>query len=487
MQEENKSLAINSIYSVLYKVVNVLYPLLTATYVARILLADGVGKVAFAQNIVQYFVIIAALGIPNYGIREIAKVRFEESMTNKLFSELVLINGISTTVCTISYYLMVLLFPFFEANRTLFLLAGITLILNYFNVDWYYQGVEQYGYIAKRNCVVKLVSLILVFVLIHSINDYLMYALIYSLAIAGNYCFNVYNLRGKVKLIFRDLDLKRHLKPVLILLASSISIELYTLVDTTMLGTICSDTVVGYYTNSVKLARIINSTIASIALVLLPRLSFYYSDKQFDKLRITANKVYCILATLAIPSAIGLFMLAEEIIYIFYGASFMPAVVTLKILSVLVVAVALNNFFGTQILMTFGLESKLLASVIIGAIVNILLNSVLIPTIEQNGAAVASVISEICVLIATYYFASKFVHFSLGWKYWTSLFFNCIVLIIVVYAVKLINLSAIISLLLATFLGAISFGALGLILRNDGVICLFNAGKIVIKKIRKDD
>lgn len=485
MQEENKSLAINSIYSVLYKVVNVLYPLLTATYVARILLADGVGKVAFAQNIVQYFVIIAALGIPNYGIREIAKVRAEESMTNKLFSELILINAISTTVCIISYYLMVSLVPFFEVNRSLFLLAGITLILNYFNVDWYYQGCEQYGYIAKRNCVVKLVSLILVFILIHSTNDYLLYALIYSLAIAGNYCFNVYNLRGKVKLVFHDLDLKRHLKPVLILLASSISIELYTLVDTTMLGTICTDTVVGYYTNSVKLARIINSTIASIALVLLPRLSFYYSEKQFDKLRITANKVYCVLATLTIPSAIGLFLLAEEVVFVFYGAAFMPAVITLKILSVLVVAVALNNFFGTQILMTFGLESKLLVSVIIGAIVNISLNSILIPTLEQNGAAIASAISEICVLLATYYFASKFVHFSLGWKYWTSLIISCIALIIAVCVVKLIDLPAIVSLLLATFLGCLVFGILGLILRNDGVISLLSAGKIVFKKLRK--
>lgn len=485
MQDENKTLVINSIYSILYKVVNIIYPLLTASYIARILLADGVGKVAFAQNIVQYFVIIAALGIPNYGIREIAKVRSEERMTNKLFSELILINTISTTICVVFYYIMVLLFPFFMNNRLLFLLSGITLILNYFNVDWYYQGCEQFGYIAKRNCVVKLISLILVFVFIHSANDYLLYAFIYSLTIAGNYCFNIYHLKGKVKLVFQDLDLKRHLKHVLILLASSVSIELYTLVDTTMLGTWCTNNVVGYYTNSVKLARIINSTISSIALVLLPRLSYYHNQKQFDKVDNTANKVYCVLATLTVPSALGLFLLAEEIIFLFYGEAFMPAVNTLKILSVLVIAVALNNFFGTQILMTFGLESKLLVSVIIGAIVNICLNSVLIPALEQNGAAIASIISEICVLLATYYFASKFVRFSLGWKYWLTLILSCIALIIAVYYIKLINLPILISLVLAVLFGGIVFVFIGLILRNDGIVCLLNAGKLVVNKIIK--
>ena len=148
MSEKKKSLAVNSVYSVVYKLLNILFPLLTSAYTARILLPEGVGKVAYAQNIVQYFVIIAALGIPNYGIREIAKRQDSQRETNKEFSELILINTVSTTICVITYYTIVACIPYFFENKALHLVVGLTLVLNYINVDWFYQGKSQ-----VQNCV----------------------------------------------------------------------------------------------------------------------------------------------------------------------------------------------------------------------------------------------------------------------------------------------------------------------------------------------
>lgn len=477
--DRKKSLAANSLYSVIYKIVNVLYPLFTATYIARVLLPDGVGKVAYAQNIVQYFVVIAALGIPNYGIKEIAKIQTNKEKVNSLFSELFVINFISTSICVFLYYSMVLMLPFFNTNRTLFCAAGITLVLNYFNVDWFYQGNEEYAYIAKRNCFVKVLSLILVFVLIRDVSDYIEYALIYSLTIAGNYIFNIYSLKSKVVFSLKNLRLRRHLKPIFILLASSISIELYTLLDTTMLGFLCNDDVVGYYTNAVKMARIINSTISSIALVLLPRLSFYYSNGMHKELEHTANRVLKIMISLTFPAAIGLFILADDIILVLFGASFMPAIITLRILSVLVIAVALNNYFGTQILMTFDLEHCLLISVLVGAFVNIFLNAILIPIYAQNGAAVASAISELCVMFMTFLFARRFIRFSISVKYWVSLFISSLTMTAIVSAVKFLDFSYFLELSVGIVLGFLVFAVTGALLRNEAIMDIL----FILKKL----
>ena len=95
-------------------------------------------------------------------------------------------------------------------------------------MDWFYQGIEEYAYIAKRSFVVKLISVVLIFVFIRTKEDTVAYALIYCLGIGGNNLFNILNLRKhKVKIVLTDISLKRHLKPIFVLLASVIAVELY--------------------------------------------------------------------------------------------------------------------------------------------------------------------------------------------------------------------------------------------------------------------
>jgi len=478
-----KSLAVNSIYSMLYKLLNVLFPLITATYAARVLLADGVGKVASAQNIVQYFIIIAALGIPNYGIREVAKRQDDADGTNRVFSELFFINALSTAVCTAVYYGMVLTADWFADQRLLFLTVGLSIILNFFNVDFFYQGKEEYGYIAARSFAVKLLSLVALFLFVRDTGDFVIYALIHCLAVAGNHLFNVFNLRGKVKLCFKGLNVKRHLKPVLILLASSISIELYTLLDTTMLSAWCADDIVGYYNNATKLARIINSMISSLALVLLPRLSYYYNNGKLQEFRSIANRVLKILTVLAIPAVLGVALLADSMIPVLFGVDFLPAVVTLRILSVQVMAVALNNFFGTQILMTVGQEKKLLISVIIGAVVNVTMNALLIPTYQHNGAAFASAVSEVCVLLATMTFGWKYVRFRLEWRYLLTMVLSAGVMVAAVLGIKLLALPMLLELALGIGAGAGVYMLCGTLLKNEGVREILGIGGRLLKKL----
>ena len=177
-----QSIAKNAIFNILYKALNVFFPFISASYVSHILLSSGDGKVAYAQNIAQYFVLLAPLGLKTYGVKQIAKNRNDKYKRNKKFSELFLINFVSTTIFSLIYYIIIFNSSYFEENRLLFCVTGLAIVFNYINIDWFYEGIEQYAYIAIRSFIIKLVSLIMLFIFVKSPSDYVIYALIYLIS-----------------------------------------------------------------------------------------------------------------------------------------------------------------------------------------------------------------------------------------------------------------------------------------------------------------
>lgn len=161
-----KSMLKNSVFNIIYTASNILFPFITSIYVSRILLPVGVGKVASAQNIASYFVTAAALGLPSYGVREFAKVREDTAKKNSLFTELFIINLISTTISLIAYIFVLILNNGFNGEGALYICCGLAIFFNYLNIDWIYQGLEEYGYITGRSVVIKCISLALLVVLL---------------------------------------------------------------------------------------------------------------------------------------------------------------------------------------------------------------------------------------------------------------------------------------------------------------------------------
>lgn len=396
--KSNKSLLANSFYSVCYKLLNILFPLITTAYVSRIILLDGVGKVTSAQNILSYFTVIAPLGIPAYGTKKIAENRDNQAKLDKVFSELFLINLISTLFCSISYFMLINCSGYFRERLLLYIAVGISLLFNIFNVDWFYQGIEEYGYIMIRNAVVKIIALILVIIFVRNMDDYLIYATITSGALVANYVFNAIYIRKFVKLSYKYVELRKHLKPIFILLASTVAIEIYTLADTTMLTFFCGDEEVGLYGNATKVIKALRGIITACCAAFLPRMSYCFlnDDLKFKQL---IKIGYQALIVLTLPVAMGLIFISKDLIIILFGSSFAGAVILVQILSISIISVAVSGFFGNQVLIVVGLEKKLLGSTILGAIVNIVLNCFLIKSYGATGASIASVITECGVVL----------------------------------------------------------------------------------------
>lgn len=416
-----KSLVESSLYNILYKLITALYPLISATYVSHIIGSEKIGTIAYAQNIVSYFVILAALGLPTYGTREIAKRANDLQQRSGLFYELAAINVISTTAALLFYGALVLGVARFHTNPVLYCIAGLQIFLNYFNVDWFYQGLEEYKYISLRNIFVKIAALVFLVSLIRTKEDYLYYALIHCLAIAGNNILNVIRIPRYLQRPRCGLRIQQHFKPILVLLIVSIAVEIYVMIDTTMLGIFCNDRIVGCYSNAMKLTRMVNTMTAAICAVMLPRLSLIYSENNLEEFNKLVNTGLKMMLLFAVPAMVGILLLSEEIIYVFFGETFSEAVPILRVLSLMIPVFVCNSLLGGQVLVTTNKEKKYAVSVTTASVINVTLNSLFIPRYGATSAAVASLISEVVVLALYVYFSRDVIQIRLPVRYIVSI------------------------------------------------------------------
>lgn len=403
---KTKSLTKNSIYYLIYDVLNVLFPLITGIYVARVLLPVNVGEVAYAQNIVQYFVILSFLGLPTYGMREISKVRNQKDKLSRLYSELFIINFISTVVFLSIYTAMIFSVPQFRENLPLFLIVGTLIALNMLNNTWLYTGLEEFQFISIRNIIFKIFNMVLLVLFVRKPEDYLFYAAITVLGTAGNYIMNIGYAPRFVKFTFSGLEFKRHMKPIFYLVAVNLAIEIYTLVDMTMLGFFYPKTNVAFYTYGNKIYKVLLQVINSFTMVVVPRLSFYYKEHKTDAFNRLISHTLKVIIILAIPLIVGLIFTADDMIALLYGPDYASSAAVLKAFSVLLLISPIGYLLGSRVLLVTNQENKMLISVGIGAVINVIGNYCLIPPYAEFGAVIASVCSEI-VVMAVYVFLGR--------------------------------------------------------------------------------
>lgn len=470
----NKSLAKNSIYNVIYRLLNTVFPLIATVYSSHILLSSGVGKVTSAQNIVSYFTLIASLGIPTYGIKAIAVARQDKEKLSQTFWELFIINFISSVASSLCFVVMIENASFFKGETPLYFVAGVNLFANVLNVDWFYQGLEEYKYITLRSIVVKAISYALMFVFVRDSSDYIVYALLSSIALVGNYFFNAVRVWKYITPHFSGLHFSKHLKPIMFLLASTVAVEVYTLADTTMITFMCNDSAVGMYDAASKITRVVRGVCTSACAVFLPRLSLYYCQNLLKEFKKLIEKGFKILLIFTIPAVIGIILIVDPAIVLLFGESFEGSMFPAQILSISIISVALSGFFGNQVLVTIGKEKTVMLSTMIGAVSNVCLNSILIPSMGISGAAIASVITELGVAVFQMFDLKKSYLPHVKWKFWLSVIVSIVIMTSCVLLIKVLVTNVIIKVVVAIIAGVIGY-AVGLIVtKNDAVFEIIN-------------
>lgn len=403
-----KSLKLNFVYNVLINLSGVIFPFITAPYVARVLEPEGVGLFNFANTYAGYFALVAALGIPTYGVREVAKIKDNPEKLTTLVSQLISINVIATIFVTVVYLLSLYLIGQLNENYVLFLIAGVVLYMAPFKINWFFLGVEDFGFIALRTLIMRLCSLLLLFLLVHDKGDLIIYMFIYVLStVLGDFWNYIMMLKYNVRPHFTLIGLKLHIKPLLILFSSAISISIYTVLDTLMIGFISNYAQVGYYNSASNITRAILTIVTSLSAVAIPRVSYYLKNGEGEKINILMNQSFSVISFLAFPLSLGIFCVTPIFVPLFFGPEFCGAIIPLQILGFLIIAIGLNNLFGIQILIGLGLDKLFLYSVLMGMLLNVTMNSVLIYYFGAIGASMASLVAETLILFVTAYYVYK--------------------------------------------------------------------------------
>ncbi len=400
----------NAIFYFLKTFFNLLYPIFTFVYASRVLGVEGIGRINFTKNFIMYFVMIAMLGMNYYGVREAAQLREDKEKLKEFVSEVFLINLFSSILAYILLAICMCFLHQLQDYRVLLVINSISIVLSGMGMEWLYQALEKYQYIALRSILFQIIALCLVPILVKDTDDINLYALIGVFATSGFYILNFFYAKKYICVFnYKIRNLKRHMKPILLLFAMAVSIELYTVLDSTMLGFLKGDISVGYYTAAIKINKIMNTLITSLGVVIIPRLSYYLGKQEKEKAYGLAINVYQTVFMLSIPAFVGLFVLSKDILYLFCGKEYIIAADTMQILTPIVLIIPFSIITNLQIFVPLKKEKKILMSTCTGAVINIICNVILIPHFAENGAAIATVLAEMGVSMVCLFNVRKIV------------------------------------------------------------------------------
>lgn len=397
---QTKSVKFNFIMNSILTMSSMLFPLITYPYVTRVLGTEGVGTVDFANANISYFLMVAQLGVPTYGIRACAQVRDDRKKLTRTFQEIMIINLITCLIAYGAFAAALILVPQFRQERTLFLVMGSSILFNTVGVEWLYKGLEQYSYITARALVFKVLALFAVFLFLRGEEDYILYGGILIFASVGSGIMNLIALHRHVN--FKpvgDYQFGRHLKPIFVFFAMSAATTIYTNMDSVMLGFISGTHQNGIYAVAVKAKGVLVALITSLGTVLMPRVSYYLEVGRKDEFTRISIKALNFVVLVSFSLCLYFILFAAPTIDLLGGNEFVESVLPMRIIMPTLILIGLTNIIGLQMLVPMGREKQVLYSEIVGAVINIIVNSALIPSMGAAGAAAGTLAAEFAVLV----------------------------------------------------------------------------------------
>lgn len=478
MKKEN-SLKLNMLLNTVKNVMGILFPFITFPYAAKILGIDNIGKYNFSNSVISYFLLIAELGISTYAIREGAKLRDRKTELNCFISEIFTINWISTVVSYLLLLICLLNVSKFESYREIIVIMSLQIVFKTIGMEYIYSIFEDYFYITIRTIIFQVISLILLFLFVKTSNDIMQYTTVY---VFPNMCANILNFVFVRKYcnvkITKKVNIKKHLKPIIILFGMSATVAVYVASDITILGFLCNDTVVGRYSVSTKVYAIVKTILSAILVVSIPRLSAYLGRNEHTKFQSTLEDIYKILLTFMLPAIIGIILLRRSIILLISDEEFIGAESSLLLLAIALFFCMGAWFWGQCVLVPLQQEQVVFKITVISAMINIVLNFALIPAWQENAAALTTAVSEGFSYVCCMKYGSRYVKTLNLSRCTLKVMAGCIPIAVICIGTDMLIENDIIQLFVCIIVSIIAYLIVELILKNE---VIYNIAKDKVK------
>lgn len=401
----------NSIIYSFKSILGILFPLITFPYVTRILGPDNIGRVEYANSISNYFIYFAALGIATYAVRMGAPIKKDRKALSRLATEMFVINSISTVLAYLGVFIVCRI-NVFSKYGILILINSLTIIFNTIGMEWIYNVVEDFTYITLRYIVVQLLSIVFLFTTVKEPDDYIWYSFYILLSNGGSGIINAISSKKYVDLFsfkIKELELRKHVKPILLLFSISIVSTIFVNLDTTMLGIMSGDKEVGLYQAGIKIDRIVIGIIAAISTVMFARVSATNGKNQSRELEFLLKDFNGIMMLIAAPLSFGLSCIAPSVTNFLFTNGFEKSGLVLMIISINILNSAIARVYGHQILLSRGRDALYFGITVVSLVVNVLINYIYIPTLGCIAAAISTVVSNLFSAFACVFFAAKYI------------------------------------------------------------------------------
>jgi O-antigen/teichoic acid export membrane protein len=467
-----QSVKVNYILNLINTGTQMLFPLITFPYVCRVIEADGIGQINFFQSIISYISLFTCLGIPMYAIREIARDRSDVVQMNRTAMEILLLHSMLTLVGYAIVAILCLTVPQIQVNIPLFLILSLTIFFTAIGCEWFYQGIEDFKYITIRGLIIKTVSVVLLFIFVKSKTDLLYYGCYTVFGVLGGNIFNFFRLRKYIhreNIIFSELHIKRHIKPVLKVFSFSVVTSIYLQLNTVLLGFLKNALAVGYFAAATKVMQMLLTMSACLGSVMMPRASHLIAENREDEFNRLIQKSYDFTLAIALPMTIGLIFCAPSLITALCGVKFEHSILPSQIIAPIILMVAISNVFGIQVLFPKGKINVVTLCCGIGAVADLILNLCLIPFFSYIGTSIAYLGAEVATTVSMYFIGRKYIPIIYFKKSHLTYALGCIVMALALYGISLLQLPTLTILLLQGCSGVLAYFII-LCIRKDEML-----------------
>lgn len=448
----------------------ILFPLISFPYVSRIMMADGIGQVNFYGSIIQYIILACSLGIPMYGIREVARVREDRLALQQTTMSLLSLHSLVTLVGYAVVALLCLTVGRIQENIPLFLVISMNLFFTTIGCEWFYQGIEDFGYITVRGIIVKTLSLAFLLLFVKSRDQLMLYGLYTVLGALGGNIFNFFRLRKYVnprEVDWKNLGMEKHVRAALAVFLFYVVTSVYLQLSSVLLGFMRDDEQVGYYAVGMKIVRMVMMVSSAFGAVMLPRVSNIVAEKRLDEFERLASKAFEFMVFLTLPMAVGLILVSPYLVPVLSGPGYEPAIPVAAITSSIIFVIGLSNVMGMQIFYPLGKIGLVNLCTGIGALVGLVINLLLIKPFGATGSAIATVAAESAVTLSMLMLGRKYIPFTITWRRYLDYFLGTAAMLVAVLLLRTyVHLPDVLMLLLLCSAGVLCYAGILAVRKN---------------------
>lgn len=409
-----KSIKKNFLYNLTYQLLLLVSPLVVTPYLTRVLGPDNVGLYSYANSIVSYFLLVAVLGTATYGQRAVSYVQEDAEGRSRAFWEVFFLR-LLTSFATLLFYLVYAFVFSGGARRVVCLILAINILNVAFDVSWFLQGMEEFGKTVLNSAVCRLIGILFIFLFVKTADDLPVYIASLSVStILGSLTMWIYLPKYLVRV--KGIRPFRDLKTVFQLFLPSIAVQIYTVLDKSMIGWFSPEgdfSENGFYEEAEKIVKIALTAVTALGIVMIPRISHTYKAGDTEKVRRYMYQSYRYVFMMGVPIMFGFLAISSVFSPVYFGPGYERCEILMPVLSAILLFIGLSNVTGMQYFVPTGRQNVLTVTVVIGAVVNFAANLLLIPFFHSLGASIGTVVAEFCVALAGFVYLHKTRQFPL--------------------------------------------------------------------------